>query len=187
MGNNVEFYCVDVTNAFSVIQKVDVINAQFGKIDNLINNAGIAIFKKFTDSSLNEFKKQMEVNVYGVFSFTRAVVDSMITRQHGSIINIASLAGKNGFEYGTMYSATKHAVIGFTKSLLIELRKYNIRVSAICPGSVQTEMIEDAPFRAVNMSTLLQPEDIAEIVAIALKLPIEANMTEVDIRATNPK
>ena len=107
MGNNVEFYCVDVTDPFSVIQTVDVIQSEFGRIDNLVNNAGLGIFKKFTESSLNEFKNQMDVNMYGVYSFTRAVVDGMITRKEGSIINVVSMAGKDGFVSGTMYCATK--------------------------------------------------------------------------------
>ena len=187
MGNNVEFYCVDVTDPFSVIQTVDVIQSEFGRIDNLVNNAGLGIFKKFTESSLNEFKNQMDVNMYGVYSFTRAVVDGMITRKEGSIINVVSMAGKDGFVSGTMYCATKHAVIGFSKSLMLELREYNIRVSSIRPGSTHTEMMADAPIRAINMNTILQPEDVAEVVSTVIKLPIEANVSELEIRPTNPK
>lgn len=187
MGNEVEFYCVDVTDAVSVIQTVDVIKSQFGKIDNLINNAGVGVFKKFVDTSLNELKKQMDVNLYGVYSFTRAVIEDMIARKSGMILNVSSMAGKNGFVYGTTYAATKHALMGFSRSLMLEVREHNVRVAVVCPGTVETDMVSDAPFKPMNNSTILQSEDIADVVATIIKLPPQAMVHEVEIRPTNPR
>jgi 3-oxoacyl-[acyl-carrier protein] reductase len=157
-----------------------------GKVDHLINNAGMGILKKLVDSTLDEFKQQMDVNLYGVYNFTKAVLPNMIKNRSGSIINISSLAGKNAFVGGTMYGATKHGLMGFTKSLMLEVREYNIRVAAICPGSVDTSF---NPNRAVipEKKDILLSEDVAETVALVIKMPIRAMVSEIDIRPTNPK
>ena len=87
----------------------------------------------------------------------------MIKKKNGTIINIVSQAGKMGFSYGTTYAATKHAVMGFSKSLMLEVRKHNIRVISVCPGSVETDMIKNSPIHK-NIKQVLKPQDIAEIV-----------------------
>ncbi|MBN1301679.1 MAG: SDR family oxidoreductase [Melioribacteraceae bacterium] len=160
---------------------------KYGRIDHLINNAGAAVFKKFSEISLEEFQSQVNVNVYGVFNMCKAVSERMIELKSGSIINISSLAGKNGFVNGTTYSATKHAVQGFTKSLMLELREFNIRVISICPGSVSTEMISGTPIEPDDHEKILKPEDIAETVHHVLRLPLRACVSELEIRPTNPK
>jgi len=158
----------------------------YGKIDHLINNAGMGILNKLVDSTLEEFKQQVDVNLYGVYNFTKAVINHMIENRKGSIINISSLAGKNAFVGGTMYGATKHALMGFTKSLMLEVREYNIRVAAICPGSVDTNF---NPNREVipEKKNILLSEDVAETVMLVLKMPVRAMVSEIDIRPTNPK
>ncbi|AFN75219.1 putative oxidoreductase [Melioribacter roseus P3M-2] len=186
-GGTPIIYAGDIANINFIDDTVkDVLN-KFGKVDNLINNAGVAIFKKFVDVSVEEFMTQMNVNMYAVFNFTKAVVPSMIQNKRGTIINISSLAGKNPFVYGTTYAATKHALMGFTKSLMLELREYNIRVSAVCPGSVQTDMIVDTPVAPKEISKVLSPEDVAETVAVIIDLPQNALASEIEIRPTNPK
>src|SRR4030042_1030863 len=135
-GVKTEMFLGDAADSKFVHESVNKIIKTYGRVDHLINNAGMGILKKFVDSNLDEFKKQIDVNLYGVNNFTRAVIDHMIANRSGSIINISSLAGKTAFVGGTMYSATKHAVLGFTKSLMLEVREYNIKVSAVCPGSV---------------------------------------------------
>ena len=152
----------------------------------MINNAGIGIMKKVVDASLDEFKEQMDANLFGIFNFTKAVLPQMIKRQSGSIINILSLAAKNAFIGGAMYSATKHAALGFTKSLMLEVREYNIRTAAICPGSVDTSF-SHGTIQNKNSEKILKPEDIAEAVIAIMKLPARALMSEIDIRTTNPK
>ncbi len=186
-GTGQDYYSGDVSDEKFVNESVASILDKFGTIHHLINNAGIAVFEEFVDSTLEQFRKQIDTNVYGVYNFCKAVSDEFIKQHRGSIINISSLAGKNGFPKGTMYSASKHAVQGFTKSLMLELREYNIKVASVCPGSVATEMIIDSPMQPSNIDKILSPDNVAEVVLTMLKLPVNALVSEVEIRPTNPK
>jgi len=186
IGVKCEYYIGDVADEVFVNNSMKKIIEKYGKIDNLINNAGTSVFKKVVDASLDEFKKQVNANLYGIFNFSKAVLPKMIERKSGAIINIVSLAGKNSFVGGTMYSASKHAALGFTKSLMLEVREYNIRVAAICPGSVDTEFFNGSSMNP-NRDKILKPDDIAETVISILKLPARALISEIDIRPTNPK
>ncbi len=181
-----EYFSGDVGDEKFVGMSVKKIIDVYGKIDHLINNAGMGILKPFTEAKLDELREQVNANVYGVFNFSHAVVGEMIKRKKGSIINIVSLAGKNGFIGGTMYGATKHAVLGFTKSLMLEVREYNIRVAAICPGSVATEF-GSGNNKKKEPEKVLAPEDVAHAVLSIINLPIRALMSEIDLRPTNPK
>jgi|YNPMSStandDraft_2_1061718.scaffolds.fasta_scaffold00059_26 3-oxoacyl-[acyl-carrier protein] reductase len=165
------------------LQIIEIFN---NKIDVLINNAGMAIFKNFLDITYEDLIKQLNLNFVSLFLLTQNVVPSMIKRNEGLIINISSLAGKNGFVEGTAYSATKHAVMGFSKSLMLELRKYNIKVAAICPGSTSTDMILNTSMSPKSIDKILKPEDVAETIAFLLSLTSRANVSEIDIRPTNP-
>lgn len=184
-GIQSEMFLGDAADTKFVNEAVNKIIKTYGRVDHLINNAGMGILKKFVDSNLDEFKKQIDVNLYGVYNFTKAVINHMIEKRSGSIINISSLAGKNAFVGGTMYSASKHALMGFTKSLMLEVREYNIRVAAICPGSVHTDFFIDKDIKP-NAERILRPEDVAEAVMTIIKLPARALISEIDIRPTNP-
>jgi 3-oxoacyl-[acyl-carrier protein] reductase len=187
IGSDVISYAGDVRDVDFVNNSIrDVLN-RFGKIDNLINNAGYGVFKNFIDSSLQEFRDQIDVNLFGVYNFTKAVVPSMIKSKSGNIINISSLAGKNSFVGGTMYSSSKFALIGFSRSLMLELREHFIRVVLICPGSVDTEFFVDSGHSAPAKGKVLLAEDIAHTVLSIINLPERAMISEVDIRPTNPK
>jgi 3-oxoacyl-[acyl-carrier protein] reductase len=179
-----EYFSGDVGDTQFVENSVNEIFKKFGKIDILINNAGMGIFKEIVDAELADFKIQVNVNLYGIFNFSKAVLNNMIERKSGTIINISSLAGKNVFAGGAMYSATKHAVLGFTGCLMQEVRKYNIKVAAICPGSVETDFHSDG---SPSSNKKLKPEDVAETVSLIIKLPQRALVSEIDIRPTNPK
>jgi len=183
---NTEMFLGDAADQKFVNESVNKIIKVHGKVDHLINNAGMGILKKLVDSSLEEFKQQIDVNLYGVYNFTKSVINHMIENHKGSIINISSLAGKNAFIGGTMYGATKHALMGFTKSLMLEVREYNIRVAAICPGSVDTNFNPNRNEIAEKKNILLS-EDVAETVMLVLNMPIRAMVSEIDIRPTNPK
>lgn len=185
-GVKAKIFSGDTADQKFVEDSINQILKDHGKVDHLINNAGMGILKKFVDSNLYEFKKQIDVNLYGVYNFTKAVINSMIINRSGSIINISSLAGKNAFIGGTMYGATKHALMGFTKSLMLEVREYNIRVAAICPGSVDTDFNPSRELQSAKKNILLA-EDVAETVALVIKMPIRALVSEIDIRPTNPK
>jgi 3-oxoacyl-[acyl-carrier protein] reductase len=185
-GNDVTHFAGDVADETFVNNSVKKIEEKFGKIDHLVNNAGLGIFNNLVEASLDDFKKQVDANLYGVFNFSKAVLPGMINRKSGSIINISSLAGKNAFTGGSMYSATKHAVLGLTRCLMLEVREYNIRVAAICPGSVNTDFNFSSTMKP-NREKVLQAEDVADTVFAIIKMPVRALISEVDLRPTNPK
>jgi NADP-dependent 3-hydroxy acid dehydrogenase YdfG len=117
---------------------------------------------------------------------TREVLPGMRERKRGSVVTIASLAGRNGFAGGSAYVASKHAALGFCRALMLEVRKDNIRVIAICPGSVDTSLIRDQSVLTPNLDRILKPEDVAATVLAALSLPERATVSELDVRPTNP-
>jgi 3-oxoacyl-[acyl-carrier protein] reductase len=184
-GVDCEYFTGDVADTEFVNDSINKI-LRSKKIDHLVNNAGIGIMKKVIDADLDDFKKQVDANLFGVFNFSKAVLNSMIERRKGSIINIASLAGKNSFVGGSMYSATKHAVLGFARSLMLEVRQYDIKVATICPGSVDTHF-GSGGHDPRSKGEILQPEDVAEAVMSVIKLPVRALISEIDLRPTNPK
>ena len=183
-GVESEFFAGDVGDEEFVNSSVKEILNKYGRIDVLVNNAGLGIFKEVVDASLDEFKQQVNANLYGIFNFSKAVLNNMIERKSGAIINIASLAGKNVFAGGAMYTATKHAVKGFTGSLMQEVRKYDIKVAAVFPGSVETDFHSGA---SPGSPKKLMPGDVAETVSLIIKLPQRALASEIDIRPLNPK
>ncbi|MCU7494502.1 MAG: SDR family NAD(P)-dependent oxidoreductase [Ignavibacteria bacterium] len=181
------YYAGDVADEKFVNSSVENVLARFGKVDCLINNAGIGIFKKLVDSSLADFRRQIDTNLVGAYLFSKAVLPSMIKRKSGSIINVASLAGKNSMPGGTMYSSTKHALLGLARSLMLEVREYNIRVASVCPGSVESEFARGSESDPRSASGILMPEDVAETVMSILKMPVRALISEIDLRPSNPK
>lgn len=185
-GGSADYYTGDVGDPAFADKVITEVITKYGRIDHLINNAGFGIFKKIVDSSFDNFRDQLQTNVLGIYNFSKAVLPKMIEQRSGSIINISSLAGKNAFVGGAMYSATKHAVLGFTKSLMLEVREYNIRVSAICPGSVETTFGSSDKLNPMNKKNILLPEDVAEVVASVIRLPVRALASEIDLRPTNP-
>ncbi len=185
-GVECEYFSGDVADDNFVNDSVNKILSKNQKIDHLINNAGIGIMKKVIDADIDDFKKQLDANLFGVFNFSKAVLNTMIEKRKGSIINIASLAGKNSFVGGSMYSATKHAVLGFARSLMLEVRQYDIKVATICPGSVNTQF-GSGGHDPRSKGEILQPEDVAEAVMSVIKLPARALISEIDLRPTNPK
>lgn len=169
-----------------VARMVAHVSGALGEIEVLVNNAGILIAKPFEELTLEEWDATMSTNVRSLYLVTRAVVPPMRRRGQGSIVNVASLAGRNGFAGGTAYTASKHAVLGFSRSLMLELRKDNIRVIAICPGSVDTSLLRDQPMLKSEPSRILRPDEVAATILHALSLPARALVSELDIRPTNP-
>lgn len=177
-----DFFAGDVADEQFVKKSIEKIIQEYHKVDHLVNNAGVGIMKKVVNAELTDFQKQINANLYGVFNFTHAVLPGMIENKKGSVILIASLAGKNSFVGGALYSATKHAALGFMRSLMLEVREYNIRVASICPGSVNTEFGHHP-----NKDKIIQVEDVAETVIDVIKMPLRSLISEIDIRPTNPK
>jgi 3-oxoacyl-[acyl-carrier protein] reductase len=176
----------DVGDADQTVRMIEEITGILGQIDVLINNAGILIARPFEELTLEEWDATMSTNVRSLYLVTRAVLPGMRQRKHGSIVNVASLAGRNGFAGGTAYTASKHAVLGFSRSLMLEVRKDNVRVIAICPGSVDTSLLKDQPMLKSEPSRILQPEEVADTILHTLSLPERAMVSELDIRPTNP-
>src|SRR5256884_827999 len=152
----------------------------------LVNNAGIGRFRPLVELSLDDWDQTMGVNVRSLYLVTRAFLKGMLDGGSGTIVNIASLAGKNGVEGGTAYCASKHAVLGFSKSLMLEVRKHGLRVVAICPGSVATPFMDKRARERPAPNRALTAEDVAHAVLSALTVSDRAMITEVDIRPTNP-
>ena len=170
----------DVTSESSVQNLINETQKKFGTVDILINNAGVGIFSNVVDMKTAEYDTMMNVNLKGVFLCSRAVLPAMIKQQRGEIINIASLAGKNSFAGGSLYSASKWGLIGFSRSLMLEVRDYNIRVVTISPGSVNTHFAE----KEKNEPQISQPQDVADTVLFVLNMPSRVNISEIDIRPT---
>lgn len=178
--------CADVGDAAQAARAVEQITAAIGEIGVLVNNAGVLIARPFEEMTLEDWDATMMTNVRSLFLMTRAVLPAMRRRRQGDIVNVSSLAGRNGFPGGTAYTASKHAVLGFSRSLMLEVRKDNVRVITICPGSVDTPLLRDQPMLRTDPNRILRPEDVADTILNALLLPARALVSELDIRPTNP-
>lgn len=176
----------DVSDPDAVHDLVTHVVDALGPVDALINNAGVGVLKPFADLSLEDWDRTMAVNVRSLYLMTREVLPAMRARRRGAVVNIASLAGKNAVHGGTAYAASKHAVLGFSKSLMLEVRKEGVRVVAICPGSVATGFGADRTVPRISRTGILEPEDVAQVVLDVLRLPERALASEIDLRPANP-
>ncbi|HEX7361777.1 MAG TPA: SDR family NAD(P)-dependent oxidoreductase [Bryobacteraceae bacterium] len=163
---------VDVTNPLSIEQAIQDLLKRFGRIDILINNAGIAgRAAPLWEQNLDEWRQVIEVNLFGIVHCCRAVIEAMRRARYGRIVNIASIAGKEGNPNMTAYSASKAAVIGFTKSLAKEVATEGICVNAVSPAVVRTRILEqltpaqiDYMTEKIPMRRTGSPEEIAAVV-----------------------
>ena len=176
----------DVADINSVNAAVAKALAEFGTIDILINNAGIAAFGKFLELEPTDWERIIQVNLMGTYYVTRAVLPNMIERQTGDIINISSTAGLSGNALTSAYSASKFAVLGLTESLMQEVRKHNIRVTALTPSTVATDMAKELKLTDGNPDTVMQAEDMAELIIAQLKLNRRVFIKNSSIWSTNP-
>lgn len=176
----------DVSDPSSVAAFAAFVATQRGAPTVLVNNAGIGRFRPLDALSLEDWDRTMAVNVRSLYLVTRAFLKGMQDAGGGTIVNVASLAGKNGIEGGTAYCASKHAVLGFSKALMLELRKHHVRVVAICPGSVDTSFGDRQAGSRSNRDRVLRAEDVAHAVLATLTAADRAMISELDIRPTNP-
>ena len=146
-----------------VSEAVDI----YGRIDVLINNAGISYVKKLIDTTEKQWDSTLDINLKGSFLFCKAIVPHMIRHNYGVIINVSSGAGKVGFEDISAYCASKFGMIRLTESLAREVANYNIRAMTICPGEVATKMQEDidAQYYELNKHKMLHPRRVAQKIA----------------------
>lgn len=176
----------DVANINSVNSAVEKALAEFKTIDILINNAGIAAFGNFLELEPADWERIIQVNLMGTYYVTRAVLPNMIERKTGDIINISSTAGLNGNALTSAYSASKFAVLGLTDSLMQEVRKHNIRVTALTPSTVATDLAKELNLTDGNPEKVMQAEDMAELIIAQLKLNRRVFIKNSSIWSTNP-
>ncbi|MFT4415685.1 SDR family NAD(P)-dependent oxidoreductase [Fredinandcohnia humi] len=169
------YYIVDVAKLEDVTQVFEKILSSGKTIDVLVNNAGFGVFANVIDANLQQMKSMFEVNVFGLISCTKMVLPTMLKQNNGHIINIASQAGKIATPKSSVYSATKHAVLGFTNSLRLELADTNIHVTAVNPGPIRTrffDIADESGTYAKNVGRfMLDPEVVASKIVNAMLTP----------------
>jgi NAD(P)-dependent dehydrogenase (short-subunit alcohol dehydrogenase family) len=181
-GSQAQVEECDVTDLGSVQNLADSVEKAFGRTDILVNNAGIGSFSTpLYELTPQGWEKVLNTNLRGVFYTIRAFAPMMIRAKTGHIINISSLAGKNPLPNGAAYAASKWGLNGLSYSVAEELRAYNIRVSVVCPGSVNTEL---GPHTGKKAERMLQPADVAHAVAMLVTQAPQSFVSEVLIRPT---
>jgi 3-hydroxy acid dehydrogenase/malonic semialdehyde reductase len=182
----------DVRNYEEVKQAVSSLDHKWKQIDVLINNAGLAVgLNPIDKGEVDDWERMIDTNIKGLLYITREVSPLMVERKTGHIINVASVAGKEVYENGNVYSATKHAVDALSRAMRIDLLKHNIKVSNIAPGAVDTEFstvrFKGDKTRAdqvyLGFEALLA-EDIAEAILFALNRPDHVNINDILIMPT---
>ncbi len=186
LGVKAAFAVADISSIAEVNKAVESIQSELGNTDILINNAGTGTFGKFLELSPEQWENQIKVNLFGVYYATRAVLPQMIERQTGDIVNVSSTAGLTGAAVTSAYSASKFGVMGLTESLMQEVRKHNIRVTAMAPSTVVTELAISSNLINNNEDRLMHPEDFAELVIAQLKLNRRVFVKASSIWSTNP-
>ncbi len=180
-GRTVTAEC-DVTDLRSVEQLAVRVRQELGRIDILVNNAGIGGFGgPLHQMPPESWDQVLNTNLRGVYYCIRAFAPMMISARSGHIINISSLAGKNALPNGAVYSASKWGLNGLSYSVAEELRGHNIRVSVICPGSVDTEL---SPHAGKDHSKMLQPDDVAHAVEMLVTQTPQSFVSEILLRPT---
>ncbi|GAF24308.1 LOW QUALITY PROTEIN: 3-oxoacyl-[acyl-carrier protein] reductase [Bacillus sp. JCM 19047] len=193
VANELKEYDVNVAVAAASIEEIDSITkaveqvrAELGLLTFLSNNAGISKFGGFMDLTPEDWTNIIDVNVKGVYYTTRAVLPEMVERQTGTIITIASTAGQKGAPATSAYTASKAAVIGLSESLMMEVRKQNIRVTTLTPSTVATDMAKDLQLTDGNPDKVMQPEDLADLMVAQLKLHPRVVLKHAGLWSNNP-
>ena len=172
----------DLTDLRAVEQLASRVGDRYGRVDILVNNAGIGGFGgPLHQLAPDEWEKILNTNLRGVYYAIRAFAPMMIQAKRGHIINISSLAGKNALPNGAAYAASKWGLNGLTYSVAEELRTHNIRVSVVCPGSVDTSL---SPHAGKDKNKMLQPEDVAHAVEMLVTQAPQSFISEVLLRPT---
>lgn len=169
---SVSFVC-DVSNADSVRAVVHDVRKKFGRVDILINNAGVGLYKPVQDTQVKEFEDIMKINYFGSVYMTKEVLPHMLKFGAGVIVNVASVAGKTGFPHISAYAASKFAIVGFSESLYYDVRKKGIQVHLICPGSVKTNFFNNESYASFpheeRHKDMITPDIVADAIIDAIK------------------
>lgn len=173
----------EVSTIESEAKAVQATIDHFGKLDVLVANAGVGHFSSIETLTAQQWKETIDTNLTGVFNSVKACIDPL-KESKGYIITIASLAGTNFFETASAYNASKFGLVGFTQAIMLDLRKYGIKVSTIMPGSVATNFNQHVPTDADAWK--IQPEDIGELVADLLVMNPRTLPSKIEVRPSTP-
>jgi 3-oxoacyl-[acyl-carrier protein] reductase len=180
-------FAADVTQPSQVERFFEAVDREFGGVDILVNNAGEGVFRKVGEMTVDEWRRNIDLNLNGAFYCAHAALSRFGQRGGGFIVNISSLAAKNPFSGGAGYNASKFGLNGFTEALMLDHRYDNVRVCSVMPGSVATEFAGDAAKRSGDTSWKVAPEDVAEVVTLVLRMPARTMVSQVEIRPSKPK
>ena len=184
-GGKVNGKVADVSNGEQVGNLFRFVDAEYGGIDVLINNAGVGVLRPISELSVSDWHTTIDTNLTGVFYCCREAIRRFAARGGGYIVNIGSLAGKNPFAGGAAYNASKFGLTGFSEAVMLDQRNENVRVSYIMPGSVATEFGGHGADSGSDWK--IWPEDIAEIVRTLLLMPKRTLISRVEVRPAKPK
>lgn len=186
-GGQAAFATADVTSFEEVNRAIEQLTSENGQADILINNAGMGGFGKLVEQDPATWKKIVDTSIFGTYHVTHAVLPQMIEKNEGDIINISSTNGLNGAATSTSYSAAKFGIIGLTESLAQEVRRNNIRVTALAPSTVVTDLARNSGLIDESKEArMMQPEDLAEVIVNQLTLPNRIYVKQATILGTNP-
>ena len=173
----------DVSSLASEAKAVEAVKAHFGQLDVLVANAGVGHFTSIETLTEEDWKNTIDTNLTGVFNSVKASVEAL-KQSKGYIITIASLAGTNFFEKGSAYNASKFGLVGFSQAIMLDLRKYGIKVTTIMPGSVATYFDNHVPNESDAWK--IQPEDIGQMVSDLLHMNPRTLPSKIEVRPTIP-
>lgn len=187
LGIHAIYEVFDIANYAAVKTGIKNIIDTFGSVDILVNNAGIAAFGSVNEMDVEHWSQIIQTNLMGMYYVTKEVLPYLIDKNEGDIFNVASTAGLNGNATTSAYSASKFGVIGFSQSLMKEVRKNNIRVCTLTPSTIASDMsVELGIADRDSEDKVLQPEDFAELIVSGLKLPRRAMLSGASLWSTNP-
>jgi NAD(P)-dependent dehydrogenase (short-subunit alcohol dehydrogenase family) len=179
-------YPADVSQPEAVADFFHAVDEALGGLDILVNNAGAGVFRKTGEMTIAEWRHNIDLNLNGVFYCSREALARFRQRGGGHIVNISSLAGKNPFSGGAGYNASKFGLNGFSEAMMLDHRHDNVRVCSIAPGSVATEF-GGPSHRQGDVSWMIAPEDVAEVVALVLRMPTRTMVSYLEMRPARPK
>ncbi|WP_042349353.1 3-ketoacyl-ACP reductase [Bacillus massiliigorillae] len=186
-GIKAVFATADVSVREEAEAAAEAVIGQLGKVDILINNAGIAAFGTLLEMDPEEWERIIRVNLMGTYYITRKILPTILEQKEGSIINVSSTAGEKGFATGSAYCSSKFAVLGLTESLMQEVRKSNVRVTAITPSTVATDLAVNAGLKIGDEDRMMQAEDVSELILSVLQMPQRVFIKTAGIWTTNPQ
>ena len=187
--SKVHILCFDVRDKASVTKEIDNLPDKWKDIRVLVNNAGLAAgLSHIQDGEIDDWERMIDTNVKGLLYVTRQVAPLMVKKGDGHIINVGSMAGKEVYEKGNVYCATKHAVEALTKAMRIDMLKDNIKVTSVSPGLVETEFSmvrfkgdKEKADKTYKGYTPLTGDDVADVIVFTVKMPAHVNLNNIEI------